>query len=120
MFETVKIGSKSVPMLSKASVDVYYEQIFHQDPIALQFENSQDAAFMIAFTKRMGFVMAKFAEAQDSKEMDKLNNDSFLRWLDGFERAELLEALPAIQAVYEGQSDTQSEAKKNTEEPTGE
>jgi hypothetical protein len=64
----------------------------------------------------MAFVMAKFAECTDRKNMMKLNEDAFLEWADGFERNELIEALPDIQKTYEGQSLTGSTAKKNNDE----
>ena len=120
MYNIVKIGNRDVPMLSMASVDVYYKHIFHEDPIALQVSEDQNVGAMLNFTMRMGFVMAKFAELKDRKEMLKLNEDSFLEWMDEFERNELIEALPHVQMTYEGQSITKSEAKKNNEEPTEE
>ena len=36
MFQNVKIGEQEVPMLAMASVDHYYQVIFHEDPVALQ------------------------------------------------------------------------------------
>ena len=120
MFNIVKIGTSDVPMLSMASVDVYYRNIFHEDPIKIQTDDNADAGTMINFIQRMGFVMAKFAELKDRKEMLKLNEDSFYDWMDTMERNDLIEALPDIQATYEGQSVPSSEAKKNNEEPSGE
>lgn len=120
MYNIVKIGDKAVPMLSMASVDVYYRNIFHEDPIRLQTDENSDAGSMVNFFLRMGFVMAKFAELKDRKEMLKLNEDSFLDWMDGLERSDLINALTDVQATYEGQSIASAEAKKNTEEPSGE
>ena len=118
MYQEVKIGDKTVPMMAMASVDGFYEQIFHEDPIQLQASDNIDTGKLIKLIQRMGFVMAKFAELKDRKEMRKLNEDSYFEWLDGFERSEYMEALPNIRAVYEGQSITHSEAKKNSDELT--
>lgn len=119
MYNVVKIGSEPVPMLAMASVDLYYRQIFHEDAIKLQSGKDFDEGDLINFTMRMGFVMAKFAELKDRKAMSKLNEDAFLEWLDNFERADYLGALAEIRAVYEGQSLTDADAKKNTGEQTG-
>lgn len=118
MYNVVKVGEKEVPMLAMASVDVYYKNIFHEDPIALQASEGFDAGAMIPFMQRMGFVMAKFAELKDRKEMLKLNEEAFLDWLDGMERAAYISALADVQATYEGQSLATSASKKNNAEPS--
>lgn len=116
MYNEIKIGEKVVPMLSMASTDLYYRNIFHEDAIKLQ-TSSQDEGDIINFVMRMGFVMAKFAELKDRKEMNKLNEDSFLDWLDQFERTDYLNALVDIRLTYEGQSVTHSDTKKKESEP---
>lgn len=117
MYNIIKVGEKDVPMLAMASVDIYYRNIFHEDAIKLQ-TREQDEGDIINFVLRMGFVMAKFAELKDRKEMNKLNEDAFIDWLDGFERSDILNALVDVRKTYEGQSITQSDAKKKDEEPT--
>lgn len=117
MYNIIKIGDEDVPMLSMASVDIYYRNIFHEDAIKLQTK-TQDEGDIINFIMRMGFVMAKFAELKDRKEMNKLNEDAFLDWLDHFERGAYFEALPHIREAYEGQTVTQSDPKKKDEGQT--
>lgn len=117
MYNLVKVGEKNVPMLSMASVDIYYRHIFHQDAIKLQTGNV-DEGDLINFVSQMGFVMAKFAEIKDRKEMLKLNEDAYIEWLDGFERADYINVLPDIRMTYEGQQVGSSDTKKNSEEPT--
>lgn len=119
MYNVVKIGDKDVPMLSMASVDVYYRNIFHDDPLKAQV-NAVDAADSVGFIIRMAFVMAKFAELKDRKEMLKLNEDSFMEWLDQFERNDLINALPDAQKTYDGQMLASADSKKNNTEQTGE
>lgn len=116
MYNVVKIGDKSVPMMSVASTDVYYRAVFHEDPIAIQ-SGDLDPGKAINLYMGLGFIMAKFAELKDRKEMLKLNEDSYLDWLDTFDRSEYINALPDIQATYEGQSVTTSDAKKKDEGP---
>ena len=117
MYNLIRIGEKDVPMLSMASVDIYYRNIFHEDAIKIQ-TSTQDEGDIINFVMRMGFVMAKFAELKDRKEMNKLNEDSFLEWLDQFERGDYLNALVDVRLTYEGQSVNHSDAKKKDEEPS--
>lgn len=119
MYNVVKIGEKDVPMLSMASVDLYYRNIFHEDALKAQV-GAQDETDSVTFIMQMGFVMAKFAETKDRKEMNKLNEESYLDWLDQFERLDLLNALPDVQRTYEGQSITSADSKKNKDEPTDE
>lgn len=117
MFDVVKIGDKDVPMLAMASVDVFYRNIFHKDPLTeqTQLQNEGDA---IAFYERVGFVMAKYAESKDRAVMKMLTEDDFTEWLEQFGRFDLINALGRIQAVYDGQSVTNADAKKNTDEPS--
>lgn len=117
MFNNVLIGDKTVPMMSVASTDVYFRAIFHEDPIAMQTQDPDTGKAVDMFMK-MGFVMAKFAELHDRKAMLALNGDSYLDWLDGFDRVDYLNALPDVQKTYEGQSVTTADAKKKEEGPT--
>lgn len=119
MYNLIKIGTKDVPMLSMASVDVYYKNVFHEDPLKVQTE-AQGPNEAITFYTKMAFIMAKFAECRDRKEMAKLNEDSYIEWLDQFDRLELMTALEGIQATYDGQSVTYTDAKKNTDSPSAE
>lgn len=116
MYNVVKIGEKEVPMLSMASVDLYFKNIFHEDPVVIQ--SKMEASDAIGFYQRMGFVMAKFAELKERKEMMKLTEDAYIEWMDGFGRTDLLEALEYIQKTYDGQQATSSDAKKKNEEPS--
>ena len=113
MYNLVKIGDKAVPMMAMASTDLYYKNIFREDPIKLQL-TADDEAGLINFVMKVGFVMAKFAELHDRKEMNKLNEDAFLDWLDQFERSDYLNALGDVRMTYEGQSLTEADAKKRT------
>ena len=118
MFNLVQVGDKTVPMLSMASTDVYFRHIFHEDPIAIQSKGPSEAEAIDMFM-RLGFVMAKYAETKDRKEMLKLNEDSFMDWLDKFERNDLINALPDAQKTYDGQMLASADSKKNNTEQTG-
>lgn len=112
MYQIVQIGDKEISMLAMASCDLYYRQIFGDDPIRIQAGKDVSEGDMIELLERMGFVMAKFAELRSRKEMLKLNEDAFLDWMDQFERADYLNALADIRLVYEGEKVTTSKEKK--------
>ena len=116
MYNVVKIGSQDVPMLSMASIDIYYQHIFHEDPIKLQASKDMNEGEMLGLMQKMGFVMAMFAKTRDRKEMLKLNEDSYIEWLEHFDRAEYIDALPDISSTYAGQNITHSTEKKSKDQ----
>ena len=54
MYQIVQIGDKEIPMLAMASCDLYYRQIFHDDPIKLQAGKDVSEGDMIELLERMG------------------------------------------------------------------
>ena len=115
MFQVVKIGEKDIEMLAMASVDGYYKSIFGVDPLKLQQSlDNDDSAGAIEFVQKMGFVMAKFAELKDRKEMLKLNEGAFWEWMDQFSRIDYMNALGDIRKVYDGEKIVTSKEKKRT------
>lgn len=116
MYAEVNIGTKKVPMLALASIDNYYMQIFGEDPVRIQETADGNVALILETMKRMGFVMAKYAELQDRKAMFKLNMDNYFEWLDNFERTDIYEAIGDIRAVYEGQKMTSAVEKKEEDQ----
>ena len=103
MYDIVKIGDKDIPMLAMASVDIYYKNIFGIDPLTVQTKEDPPISEVIELFQQMGFVMAKFAETKNRKEMLKLNEEAFIDWVEQFDRADLIKALPDIRAVYDGE-----------------
>lgn len=112
MLTKVKIGEKEVPMLSMASVDVYYRQLFHEDPAKLQTSDDFGGVEAVNFVFQMGFIMAMRA-VKSRQEMNALTEDDYFDWLDDLDRGGLYDSIDRIMAVYEGQKRTESSAKKN-------
>lgn len=115
MYKVVKIGDHDVPMLAMASVDVYYKHCFGSDPLAVQTKDDPQVSEVIELFQQMGFIMAKFAETKSRKEMLKLNEESFIDWIEQFDRAELIKALPDIRAIYDGEKAPSAEEKKQAD-----
>lgn len=117
MYDKILIGEKEVPMLAMASVDIYYKQIFNEDPLKIQMTPTDGpAAELLELYSKMGFVMAKFAELKSRKEMLKLNFESYIEWLEQFERADYLAVLGDIRMIYEGERRPSSQEKKEAAE----
>lgn len=112
MFRVIKLGDHEVEMLATASTDLYYKQIFGIDPLHEQTQTGFEAADMVGLIQRMGFVMAKQAELKDRKAMVALNEDSYIEWLDQFDRADILDNIALIRALYNGNKVPTSTEKK--------
>ena len=145
MYGIVKIGDQEVPMLSMAAVDIYYKQIFHEDPILAQNRyasrvnelirdfraahpkatpeevselelDPETSADRVDFFSKMGFVMAHFADDTRRKTMLQLNMGKYIEWLSQFERTAFYNAMGDIQAIYEDQKPASSIEKKTDAE----
>lgn len=113
MYKVIKIGEKEIPMMAMASTDNYFKNTFGEDPMKKMTTPDLEVSEMIDVVMKLGFIMAKFAELKQRKEMLKLNEDAYYEWLDGFQREDLVndDVLVAIQDVYQGNNQTTSEPK---------
>lgn len=116
MLATVTIGDKEVRMMSMASCDRYYKNCFGEDPIMIQSSPEWTDWKATELMMGMGFIMAKFAEHSNQKDMLKLNEEAYLEWLDQFDRADYIEALTEIMDVYNGTRSTTSTPKKEEDQ----
>lgn len=103
MYKVIKIGEKDVPMLSVASSDVYYNRLFHENPLSVMGDKKADNGQKTKLAFGMGFIMAKFAETKDRKVMLQLSFDDYLDWLEQFSYGDYIEAVPEILMLYYGQ-----------------
>ena len=122
MFKIISIGDSNVPVLAKASTNVYYKSIFPEDPITVQSQENVDNAERVYFSQKLTFVMVKQAEAQAAVSagtapsvrdyMQKLTEDDYLDWLDECDFMDLQESFDEVIAVYTASNKTTSKAKK--------
>lgn len=115
MYQKIMVGQKELTFCSCASVNVCYNNIFHEDFIRLI---STDEGLATNAMMKMAFVMAEFGRLNDRKQVNRLNEDNYCDWLDQFTTGELVAALPDIQAFYMSSTQTAVSAKKNSAEPT--
>ena len=116
MFKVVRIGEKDVEMLANAASPYRYKRIFREDFIKAAFENNGKPAESLDLFTKMGYVMAMQAAKAD---LDKLNEDTFLEWLEGFDAKELQDAIGDIAGVYMPNTETESSPKRKADRPKG-
>lgn len=127
MFRTIQIdtfdgSTKDVEFLANAATPRRYKAIFGNDLLQLfvdakREENGREI-YSIDFIQELAFVMAMQAKAKsdDKVKLDKLNENSFVAWLEEFDSMALENKASEIMSVYMGNMKTDSEAKKNIEE----
>lgn len=122
MLKVINIGDEKVPVLAKASTNMYYKSVFHEDPITVQGGDGGDNAQRVYFSQKLTFIMCKQAEAQDAVTsgkassvrdfMQSVTEDDYLDWLDRYDFMDLQEAFDAVIAVYTASNNATSKAKK--------
>ena len=116
MYQKITIGDVELMFCACASVNVCFNNIFHEDFIKMI---STDEGLATSAMMKMAFVMAKFGETNDRKAVNRLTEDDYCAWLDQFTTGELIEALPQIQTLYMNSNQGSVDAKKNSAEPKG-
>lgn len=104
--------------LAVGSTPYRYKQIFKQDLmkditklIGTDLETvGEDADFSV--TDKLAFIMNCQAE---KKDMNLLNNETFLEWVDQFETAELFNHISDFIGIYLGNKESTSNPKKEIE-----
>ncbi len=111
-YKEIQIGEQKVPMQCKASVNLYYKQIFGEDPIIKQSDGDMTSGEGIIFAQQLAFVMAKAAEANgDRSKMLNLGMDEYIEWLDQFDFMDLQDALKDVMTLYAGGRKSTSQEK---------
>lgn len=112
MYKKIKIGEQEMDFLGTAATNIYYKRIFGEDPIELQ-ENAKKASQQIDLYCRLAYIMHEQARhCGDREGMMKINEDTYVEWLDTFDFGDLQDALGQISEVYLGQQKPMSSAKK--------
>lgn len=109
MTDTIKIGEMEMVMAANAATPFWFNQIFHDDFFVLsqKVTDGNEGAAVDLFSKT-GFIMAKQAEGA---QMNKLNLDSYIKWLEQFEPMDLAMAAADIALLYSGQTITTAKPK---------
>lgn len=117
MFGIVKVGDTDVPMCANAATPIRYRQVFKKNllPYFMGQASDEDAAEMIG---ELAYIMTRAAEKAD---MSRLNFDDYVVWLEGFGPLDFSrsETAAAIIDLYQGNTNTLTEVKKNQDEQSG-
>lgn len=110
MYREIKVGKGTVPMLANGATPIRYRMIFKKD-LLNEFQKTEGNNYSVATdtVSELAFILAKAAEKAD---MNKLNFETYIEWLEQFEPFDLTEALEDIVDMYVGNIETSSEVKK--------
>jgi hypothetical protein len=115
MEKVIKIGTKDVALQANAATPIRFRNIFGKDLLTIVSEGTSpegiDMKVASEVAPELAFIMAKSAEKAD---MTKLNEAKMIEWLEQFEPMDLINATDGIFSVYFGDSETEVEAKKNS------
>lgn len=110
MFGEITIGEKTIEVKATGSTPVYYNQVFHADFFTeSQGMGEDNAGLTIDVFMRLAFIMSKQAEGKD---MSKVNEGQFMKWLDEFEPMDLPNAMPQVVDFYMGNATGTAKPKK--------
>lgn len=123
MFREIKMrmtdGSvQNIPFMATGSTPIRYRMLYHADLTkdltklinASGTELSEDADLIVL--DRLAFLMNCHAE---HKDMNALDPNAIVDWLDKFEAGEMLGHVNEIIAIYLGNKESTSEPKKENE-----
>ena len=97
MFKTIAIDGKEMSVAANAATPFRYKQVFHQDLFAV-FGNEKRAEEEGAeAVMRLAYIMHNQAEKAD---MNKLNEEAFIEWLEGFSAMAFVNAADEIVNTY--------------------
>ena len=110
LYKNINIGDREYKLCSAASVNICYQNIFHEDFLR-QLDMDHPETAITPFTQ-MAFVMAKVGEL-GRKQANTLTKEDFEDWLDEFSFADLMQAMEEIQVFYLEASASAVDSKKN-------
>lgn len=114
MYREITIGKESIPMRATAATALRYRHVFGQD-LMTEFQNVGDNSGLgMSALQQLAFVMA--CAADPDKDMNRLNEDVYIKWLDKFEPLDFADAAEDIVDLYMGNTKGLSEAKKKVDD----
>ena len=97
MFKVITIDGKELPFAANAATPFRYKQIFKKDLFAILGNEQRVETEGVEAVTELAFIMAKQAEKAD---MNKLNYDEFINWLEDFSGMAFINAADEIMNVY--------------------
>ena len=97
MFKTLNIDGKEIEVAANAATPFRFRQVFHKDLLSILGNEEKAQNEGVEAVTELAFIMAKQAEKAD---MTKLNEDTFIEWLEDFGSMAFVEAAEDILNVY--------------------
>lgn len=113
-------GEKVFPMLANGATAIRYRQVFHTDLMGglakygKMEENPNSVDWELP--AKLAYIMVCAAQ---SKDMSKLSEPDFIRWVEQFEGDSFWQAQNEIVSIYAANQQTSSTAKNPPGPPTG-
>lgn len=117
MYREIKIGNGTFPMSANGATPIRYRMVFGKDLISefQQVENNYSIA--IDTISELAFIMT---QAGAKADMDKLNKNAYVTWLEQFEPFDITNAAEDIVDLYMGNAQVSSEVKKKARDAVSE
>ena len=111
MYKEIQIGEKTIGLKATASTTYRFKQVFKRDILKVMMDTSGAQQAEEDDVMRLAYIMAMSARGED---MSKLNEDSYIGWLDQFDPMDLFVAQEDILEVFQGNRKTEETQKKTT------
>lgn len=99
MFKNVIIGEKEVELSANAATPFRFKQVFQKDLFSVFANEANAETEGLETVSQLAYIMAKQAEKAD---MNKLNQEEFLSWLEEFGPMDFANSAEEILNVYMG------------------
>lgn len=111
MIKSVTIGDKEVILVANGATPYRYKMVFGSDLMKelTEIADTEDVGTAMDVVSRLAFIMTKQAEHAD---MNALNEELFIEWLEQFETMDMIHSYKDILAVYTNNMHSSSKAKK--------
>lgn len=97
MFKTIEIDGRELELSANAATPFRFKQVFKKDLFAILGNEDKAQNEGVEAVTQLAYIMAKQAEKAD---MNKLNEDGFIEWLEGFGSMAFVESAEDILNVY--------------------
>lgn len=97
MFKTITIDGRELELSANAATPFRFKQVFKKDLFAILGNEDKAQNEGVEAVTQLAYIMAKQAEKAD---MNKLNEDGFIEWLEGFGSMAFVESAEDILNVY--------------------
>lgn len=97
MFKKITIDGKELEFAANAATPFRYKQVFKKDLFAILGNEAKAESEGVEAVTELAYIMVKQAEKAD---MNKLNYDEFIMWLEDFSGMAFINAAEDILNVY--------------------